>query len=117
VAALQSGDATDCSCAGRRMACPVTWNYELSKGPSLGKGILYVEFSLEWTVGRSGATLNAMGQAERLTCPKCGAHLILALPPTGEGPRRLQCFVCDALDPMKTDKAMGWLKGELHPPR
>ena len=94
----------------------------LASGPppsmnSLGKSILCVEFPLESTAGRSGATLNAMGQAERLLCPKCGADHILALPPAGEGPRRLQCFVCDSPDPMKTDKAMGWLKGELHPPR
>ena len=59
----------------------------------------------------------AMGQTERLTCSKCGAHLILALPARGKGSRTFQCFVCDGPDPMKTDKATGWLKGELHPPR
>jgi hypothetical protein len=59
----------------------------------------------------------AMGQAERPTCPNCGAHLILALPPGGTGPRTFQCFDCDGPDPLKTDKAMGWLKGELQPPK
>src|SRR5437762_5698214 len=50
-----------------------------------------------------------MGQAERPTCPHCGAFLILALPPGGEGQRRFQCFECDGLDPLKTDKVLGWL--------
>ena len=51
-----------------------------------------------------------MGQAERPTCSHCGAQLILALPPGGKGPRTLQCFECDGPDPLKTDKATGWLK-------
>ncbi len=34
-----------------------------------------------------------------------------------EGPRMFQCFECDQPDPIKTDKAMGWLKGELQPPK
>ena len=58
----------------------------------------------------------AMGQANRPTCPNCGAFLILALPPDGKGPRTFQCFDCDGPDPLKTDKATGWLKGELRPP-
>jgi hypothetical protein len=59
----------------------------------------------------------SMGKGERPTCPYCGAHLILALPPDGKGPRTFQCFDCDQPDPMKTEKATGWLKGELHPPK
>jgi hypothetical protein len=59
----------------------------------------------------------SMGQAERPTCPNCGAHLILALPLGGDGPRTFQCFECDRPDPLKTQKAMGWVKGELHPPK
>jgi hypothetical protein len=43
--------------------------------------------------------------------------LILALPPGGEGQRRFQCFECDGLDPLKTDKVLGWLKSELQPPK
>jgi hypothetical protein len=58
-----------------------------------------------------------MGQAERPTCPGCGAFLILALPPGGNGPRTFQCLDCDRPDPMKTDSTTGWLKGELHPPK
>jgi hypothetical protein len=58
-----------------------------------------------------------MGQAERPTCPRCGAFLILALPPDGKGPRTFQCFDCDGPDPLKTDKVLGWFKGELHPPK
>ena len=66
-----------------------------------------------WNRRKNGS----MGQAERPTCPNCGAHLILALPPGGDGPRTFQCFECDRPDPLKTEKAMGWVRGELHPPR
>ena len=60
----------------------------------------------------------AMGQANRPTCPDCGAFLILALPPGGKGPRTFQCFVCDSIvpDPLKTEKVAGWFEGELKPP-
>jgi hypothetical protein len=58
-----------------------------------------------------------MGQAQRPTCPHCGAFLILALPPSGKGQQTFQCFDCDGPDPLKTDKATGWLKGELQPPK
>jgi hypothetical protein len=47
-----------------------------------------------------------MGQAERPTCPKCGAYLILALPPGGKGQRTFQCFDCDGPDPLKTERAI-----------
>jgi hypothetical protein len=56
-----------------------------------------------------------MGQAERPTCPGCGANLILALPPGGKGPRSFQCFECDRPDPLETD-AVKWITGELRPP-
>jgi hypothetical protein len=56
-----------------------------------------------------------MGQAQRPTCPRCGANLILALPPGGKGQRSFQCFECDRPDPLETD-AVQWLKGELRPP-
>jgi hypothetical protein len=58
-----------------------------------------------------------MGKVERPKCPTCGAYLIPALPPGGEGARTFQCFECDLPDPMKTEEVTGWLKGELHPPR
>ena len=41
----------------------------------------------------------------------------LALPPGGKGPRTFQCLDCDRPDPLKTDQATGWLKGELQPPK
>lgn len=59
----------------------------------------------------------SMGQAERPACPRCGAHLILALPPGGKGPRTFQCFNCDRPDPLRTEQAVRWLKGELQPPK
>jgi hypothetical protein len=37
-------------------------------------------------------------------------------PSGGKGPRTFQCFECDRPDPLKTDTATGWLKGELRPP-
>jgi hypothetical protein len=43
--------------------------------------------------------------------------MILALPPGGEGPRIFKCFECDLPDPLKTDRALGWLKSELQPPK
>jgi primosomal protein N' len=52
-----------------------------------------------------------------LTCPNCGAPLTLALPQGGEGPRKFNCSECDRPDPLKTDRVMGWLKGELQPPK
>jgi hypothetical protein len=58
-----------------------------------------------------------MGQAERPTCPGCGAFLILALPSGGKGQRKFQCFECDGPDSLKTDQARGWLNGELQPPK
>jgi len=51
------------------------------------------------------------------TCPGCGALLILALPPGGNGKRTFQCLDCERPDPLKTDQAIGWLKGELQPPK
>jgi hypothetical protein len=43
--------------------------------------------------------------------------LILALPPGGKGPRTLRCMDCEQPDPLKTDRAKGWLKSELQPPK
>ena len=57
-----------------------------------------------------------MGQAERPTCPGCGAFLILALPPGGNGPRKMRCLDCDRPDPLKSEYVTGWFEGELQPP-
>ena len=58
-----------------------------------------------------------MGQAERPTCPHCGAYMILAPSSDGKAQPMFQCLECDGLDPLKTDKVTGWLKGELQPPK
>jgi hypothetical protein len=68
---------------------------------------------LELTGFRTFGNLSYGTQAEQPTCPKCEADLILALPPGGKGQRKFQCFDCDRLDPLKTDKVTGWLAGEL----
>ena len=54
-----------------------------------------------------------MGQAERPVCPECGEPLTLAPPPDGKGKRTFQCFECDDPDPLKDDRVIGWLNGEL----
>jgi hypothetical protein len=82
-----------------------------------GKSILPAERHLEWTGRRFSGKFTAMGEGERPTCPKCGANLTLTLPAVGTGRRTLQCFECDRPDPMKTDKAMGWIKSGLQPPK
>ncbi|HEY3893677.1 MAG TPA: hypothetical protein VGM00_17080, partial [Bradyrhizobium sp.] len=83
-----------------------------------GMFILWNAPTLKWTTFRIGAMKDVMGQAERLRCPTCGAHLILAASPSdGKGLRMFQCFECDRPDPIKTDKVMGWLRGELQPPK
>jgi hypothetical protein len=58
-----------------------------------------------------------MGQAEKPKCSRCGQCLTLELPPDGKGRHTFQCFDCDVPDPLKADKVMGWLKGELQPPK
>jgi hypothetical protein len=57
------------------------------------------------------------GSGGTIEMPQVRAYLILvAAPSDGKGPRLFQCFECDQPDPIKTDKVMGWLKGELQPP-
>jgi len=58
-----------------------------------------------------------MGKPERPTCPNCGAHLVLALPPGGQGPRTFLCPDCSQPDPLKTEKVMGWINSGLQPPK
>ena len=59
----------------------------------------------------------AMEQTDRLTCPKCGAKLIAKPSPSASGLRTPHCPDCDCLDPLKSERAMGWLKSELQPPK
>jgi hypothetical protein len=56
--------------------------------------------------------MEPMGKATGF-CPKCSKPLTLALPPGGKGQRSLQCIDCDRPDPLKSEYAEGWLKGEL----
>jgi hypothetical protein len=41
----------------------------------------------------------------------------LALSPGDRGLRSLRCEQCDRLDPLKADDVIGWLEGELRPPK
>jgi hypothetical protein len=42
---------------------------------------------------------------------------MLVLPPGGKGQRTFRCLDCDRPDPLKTDEVIGWLNGELQPPK
>jgi phage FluMu protein Com len=52
-----------------------------------------------------------------IRCPQCGSLVTLALGPGGKGPRSLRCSQCEGLDPLKAGEIVGWLKGELRPPK
>jgi hypothetical protein len=56
-----------------------------------------------------------MGQLfPRQNCPTCGKPMVMALPPEHEGPWTLRCLECD---PLGDDKARGWVRSELQPPK
>jgi hypothetical protein len=62
---------------------------------------------------------------ERPLCPKCQIRMILLgveLSFAGPDLRKFECPQCEldykalAEDPMRSDNAVGWIKGELRPP-
>ena len=56
-----------------------------------------------------------MGQDYK-RCKRCGAATVLEL--TFEGkPRTPRCVKCDEIDPLKLPANMGWIEGELRPPK
>jgi DNA-directed RNA polymerase subunit RPC12/RpoP len=57
-------------------------------------------------------TLNQTGH-----CPRCGSPIIFTLLPDGKGPRTIQCPECSRFDPIKSERVVGWLQGELQPPK
>jgi hypothetical protein len=83
----------------------------------LARAFAVVRFNFRIDEFQNGRQNCSMGQADRLTCAGCGAIMILALPPGGKGQRTFQCLDCDRPDPLKSQTATGWLKGELQPPR
>jgi hypothetical protein len=46
-------------------------------------------------------------------CSHCGSPLSR----DRNRPGRFECARCDRLDPLKSEKAMGWLQSELQPPK
>jgi hypothetical protein len=54
---------------------------------------------------------------QAIRCPQCDSPMSLKLAPGGKGPHSLPCEQCEALDPLKADGVVGWLKGELRPPK
>jgi hypothetical protein len=68
---------------------------------------------------------SSLTMIERPRCPKCQIRMMLVgVEPSFAGPvlQTLECPKCEldykALgeDPMKSDKAVGWIKSELRPP-
>jgi uncharacterized Zn finger protein (UPF0148 family) len=58
--------------------------------------------------------IRGMGQSiHDSRCPHCGSPM----PRDRNRPGRLECAKCDRLDPLKSDRAKGWLQGELQPPK
>jgi hypothetical protein len=66
------------------------------KGRSYGRtgpGLFYPRWpNLKLTDVRTIGKIMAKGQTQAPTCSNCGAYLILALPPGGEGPPTFHCF-------------------------
>jgi hypothetical protein len=54
-----------------------------------------------------------MPSSQPPACPKCKKPMTLSLPPNGRGERAWRCPDCDRPDPMQSEEAQGWLKGEL----
>jgi anaerobic ribonucleoside-triphosphate reductase len=53
-----------------------------------------------------------MGQAiPDSRCADCGS------PMPGNRQGRFECAKCDRTDPLKSDRAKGWLQSELRPPK
>jgi anaerobic ribonucleoside-triphosphate reductase len=46
-------------------------------------------------------------------CSHCGSQMPVDRNRLG----RLECASCDRIDPLKSDRTMGWLQGELRPPK
>jgi len=81
------------------------------------KDLLWAGPRLQWTFRPFDFRFCVMGQFDQTRlCPQCGSLMVLALPPGGEGPRKLQCFECARPDPLKSD-AVQWLMGQLQPPK
>jgi hypothetical protein len=55
-----------------------------------------------------------MGQA--IADSRC-AHCDSPMPGDRNRLGRIECAKCDRLDPLKSDRARGWLQGELRPPK
>ena len=57
-------------------------------------------------------TLEAQASTRPL-CSICEKPMTFALPFAGKGLRSWQCIDCERPDPLKSDRASGWLNGEL----
>ena len=58
-----------------------------------------------------------MGQDHPKRCERCGTPIVLELTFERKGPQVLRCFKCDEIDPLKLPANMGWIEGELRPPK
>jgi anaerobic ribonucleoside-triphosphate reductase len=61
-----------------------------------------------------GSQIPGMGQTlPDSRCPNCG----FTMPGDRNRLGRFECAKCDRLDPLKSERAKGWLQGELRPPK
>ena len=58
-----------------------------------------------------------MRQDHSKRCERCGTPMVLELTFERKGPRVLRCVKCDEIDPLKLPTNMGWIGGELRPPK
>src|ERR1700722_3055193 len=59
-----------------------------------------------------------MGQKIKVgDCPCCGSPMRVAQPPSGSGSPVPQCPKCDQPGFANSERAIGWLRSELQPPK
>lgn len=58
-----------------------------------------------------------MGQDQPKRCQRCETPMVLELTFERKGPRVLRSVKCDEIDPLKLPAILGWIEGELRPPK
>jgi hypothetical protein len=50
-------------------------------------------------------------------CRRCGTAMLLEVTFDRKEPQVLRCVKCDDVDPLKLPAMLGWIAGELRPPK
>ena len=50
-------------------------------------------------------------------CERCGTPMVLVLTFERKAPRVIRCVKCDEIDPLRLPANLGWIGGELRPPK